>query len=357
MRAPAIDEEIMHKSLTMLLLAFAPLVQAAADCHTDTLPDTMRAVVLRDYGGADKLQLETVARPDAAAGELLIEVRAASINPIDWKLREGLAKDWWPLQFPAILGRDVSGVVVDIGDGVQGWDCGTPVAAYLERAPAAGRPLPGGYAQYVAVDARDVVRKPAAISFEQAAAFPLVAVTAWAAVVDTGKLQPGERVLVHGGAGGVGSMAVQIAKARGAHVITTASAGNHDFVRSLGADEAIDYRAVKFEEVVKDVDLVIDTVGGDTLKRSPAVLRDGGRLVSIAGGPPAECRSGRIQCPPDEGDVDGGVIALAGIVQLIEAGQLTINVDAVYPLEQAAAAQEKNREGHTRGKIVLKVSQ
>lgn len=343
----------LRRAFAVLALASgAPLAHAAA-CDA-VLPDTMQAVRLHDYGGADQLALETVARPAPRAGEVLLRVRYASVNPIDWKLREGLVRDWWPLAFPAIPGRDVSGEVVAIGEGVDGLACGDVVAGFLGRAPdtAAGR---GGYAQFVALDARDAVPRPATLDDAQAAAFPLVAVTAWAAVVDAGRVQAGERVLVHGGAGGVGSLAVQIAKARGAHVITTASARNHDFVRSLGADEAIDYRQVKFEDVVKDVDLVVDTVGGDTLARSPRVLRDGGRLVSIAGMPPADCGR-RIACPPDAGGAEADRRALREVAAMFAQGTLRIHVDARFPLAEAGAAQEKNREGHTRGKIVLEVS-
>jgi NADPH:quinone reductase-like Zn-dependent oxidoreductase len=344
-------------SLVLILPLAAAQAVAAPLCESGDLPATMQAVRLQSYGGPDKLQLETVARPAAAPGQLLIQVRSASINPVDWKLREGYGAQAWPLELPAILGRDVSGVVVQVAEGVAGWQCGEQVAAYLGRAPLPGRMLPGGYAEFVAVDARSVVRKPAPLNFDQAAAFPLVAVTAWAALVDTGKLQSGERVLVHGGAGGVGSMAIQLAKARGAHVVTTASARNHEFVRSLGADEAIDYRSVKFEDVVHDIDLVIDTVGGDTTERSPKVLRDGGRLVSIAGMPPPECESGRIACPHDGGDEDGGARALREMAALIDAGQITVHIDRVFPLAQAGAAQESSRTGHTRGKIVLQVSE
>ena len=339
--------------IAALVMASAGSLAAAAECPAE-LPDTMRAVRLHAYGGASNLKLETIKRPDAGAGQVLVRVRNASINPIDWKQREGMVRDWWPLDLPAILGRDVSGDIVQVGKGVDGVACGTAVSAYLERAPVSGQS--GGYAEFVVVDARDVVPKSDRIDYAQAAAFPLVGVTAWSALVDTGRVQPGERVLVHGGAGGVGSMAVQIAKARGAHVVTTASARNHEFVKSIGADEAIDYRNVKFEEAVRDIDLVIDTVGGDTLQRSPAVLRDGGRLVSIAGGPPPECRSGRIECPEDAGDADGGALALRELAALIEAGKLKIHVDESFPLERAGEAQERNREGHTRGKIVLAVS-
>jgi NADPH:quinone reductase-like Zn-dependent oxidoreductase len=336
-----------------IVLLTALSLARAAQCPGHVLPATMQAVRLHEYGGPDKLKLESAPTPRAGKGEVLVRVKYASVNPVDWKLREGHGGEWWPLKFPAVLGLDVAGEIVQVGEGVEGLACGDLVSGYLGRTPDAARDR-GGYAEYVAVDARGTVRKPANIDEQQAAAFPLVGVTAWAALVDLGALQQGERVLIHGGAGGVGSMAVQIAKARGAYVIATASARNHDFVASLGADEVIDYRSVKFEEAVKDVDLVLDTVGADTTARSPQVLRDGGRLVSIAGMPPPECGK-RIQCPQDGGDPDGGRHALQALAKLIEAGKLKINVDEVFSLGQAGAAQERNREGHTRGKIVIQV--
>jgi NADPH:quinone reductase-like Zn-dependent oxidoreductase len=347
------EGKMARRWVAALAMVSAGALAQAAECDVEP-PATMRAVRLHEYGGPDRLELDDVPRPVAAPGEVLLRVRYASINPIDWKLREGLVRNWWPLALPAVLGRDVSGDVVQVGEGVSGIGCGDAVAAFLGRAPeaAAGR---GGYAEYVAVDARDVVRKPGNIDYAQAAAFPLVAVTAWAALVDAGQVQAGERVLVHGGAGGVGSMAVQIAKAKGAHVIATASARNHEFVKSLGAEQAIDYRNVQFETVLKDVDLVIDTVGGDTLARSPRVLRDGGRLVSIAGRPPAECGR-RIACPTDRDSAGQDERAMRELAAMIEAGALRIHVDEVFPLERAGEAQERNREGHTRGKIVLEVA-
>ena len=335
----------------LILLSASALAQAAT-CPA-ALPDRMQAVRLHDYGGPDMLHYESVPRPTAGPGQVLLRVRAASVNPIDWKLREGRGRASWPLDLPVVLGQDAAGDVVQLGEGVTGIECGTAVSALLERSSRTADN--GGYAEYVAVDARDVVPKPARLDYAQAAAFPLVGATAWNAVVDTGHVQRGERVLVQGGAGGVGSMAVQIAKARGAYVITTASARNHEFVESIGADEAIDYRNVRFEDAVRDVDVVIDTVGADTLLRSPAVLRAGGRLVSVAGNPPPACRDGRIECIELREDPEGGARALRELAALIEAGALAVNVDARFPLERAAEAQEANRAGHTRGKIVLEM--
>jgi NADPH:quinone reductase-like Zn-dependent oxidoreductase len=331
-------------------LALALLVTAsashAADCAE--IPGTMRAIQLVDYGGAEQLKPVTIPVLAPKAGEVLVEVHAASVNPIDWKLREGQGKGWWPLELPAILGRDVAGVVVATGAGVEGWQCGDEVVAFLGSAPH------GGYAEYVPVDVGSLARKPGSLTFTEAGAYPLVAMTAWQATVDAGGVKAGDRVLVHGGAGGVGGMAVQIAKARGAHVIATASARNHEYLTSIGADEAIDYRTQRFEDVVKDVDLVVDTVGGDTLERSPAVVKRGGRIVSVAGRvPQAACDAGGIECKGVRAVPAGE--SLAEIGRLIDAGKIKVHVDATFPLARAADAQELNREGHTRGKIVLVV--
>lgn len=336
-------------ALAASLFASAACGTAAAESRCPGLPDTMRAVRLAQYGGADRLKLETIPVPSPAAGEVLVAVRASSVNPIDWKLREGYAQRWWPLELPAVMGLDLSGVVVGVGEGASGWRCGDEVVAYL------GPKGRGAYADYARVDAAVLAKKPASLGFVEAGAYPLVALTAWQSVVDAGEVKAGDRVLVHGGAGGVGSFAVQFAKARGARVVATASARNHGYLESLGADEAIDYRAVRFEDAVEAVDLVVDTVGGDTTTRSAAVLGEGGRLVTIAGQlPDAACRERKLVCrdvlvAPDAAD-------LAAIGALIDAGKVRVHVDASYPLERVGEAQEANRAGHTRGKIAIAVA-
>lgn len=331
--------------------AIAPLgvpqaAAAAARCDAAAVSATMQAVRIHEYGGTDVLKLETVPTPKPDAGEVLIEVRGASVNPIDWKLRQGMMKSGWPLDFPAVLGRDLAGVVVGVGAGVTAWRCGDDVVAYLDRT------VHGAYAEFVPTRVEDVAAKPAELSYEEAAAYPLVAVTAWRSLVSAGRLAAGERVLIHGGAGGVGTMAVQIAKARGAYVVTTASRRNHEFLQSLGADEVIDYKTTRYEDAVRDMDLVLDAVGGDTPTRSVATLREGGRLISIAARIPAAiCDGERIACPAEPA-VDNREV-LASLATLIEAGKLAVHIDARFPLAEAAAAQALNRGGHTRGKIVL----
>jgi NADPH:quinone reductase-like Zn-dependent oxidoreductase len=329
-------------------LLTALLVLAASSARAQTcpeLPATMKAVQQVAYGGPEGVALREVAVERPAAGEVLVAVHASSVNPIDWMLLDGPGR---PPTLPAKLGLDVAGVVAALGEGVTGWVCGDAVVAYL------GQKARGAFAEYVRVPAAQLARKPASLSFVEAGTYPLVALTAWQSLVDLGRIARGERVLVHGGAGGVGSAAVQIAKARGAHVTATASARNHAYLRSLGADAVIDYRTRKFEDEVSDLDLVFDTVGGDTTQRSAKVLREGGRLLSIRGSlPVADCEARRLDCRFHRVRPDAN--GLAEIGRLVDSGRFRVHVDARYPLAEVGAAMEKNREGHTRGKIAVVV--
>jgi len=328
-------------ALCMALLApNACLAAASLDCGP--VPALMRAAVAPSAGGPEVLQIRQLRTPVAGPGEVLVRVHFAGVNPVDWKRQER-----GRLPYPAVPGGDFSGTVVATGAGVAGFACGAEVAGIAD---AAGKG--GSYAEYVAVSAADIVPRPAGYSLAEAAGYPTVAIAAWRYLVVAANVQPGERVLVHGGAGGVGSMVVQMAKARGAHVIATASARNHPYLRELGADEVIDYTSTRFEDVAGNVDIVVDTVGGDTLDRSPGVLRRGGRLVSLAGTVPAAvCATGRIQCPATPAwDVAGG---LAYAAPLIASGKLRVPIERSYPLDQAADAQLHSRSGRTRGKLVL----
>ncbi len=336
---------LRQRLLLGLLLPLA--AQAATDVPgtcSPALPESMRAARIHAAGGPEALRVETVPLPVAAAGEVLVRVHYASVNPVDWKLQEA-----GRLPYPATPGGDFAGEVVAVGAGVDGIACGDRVAGIVNQ-----RQRSGSYAQYVAVPATEVVPKPAAFTLQEAAAYPTVAVAAWRYLVLAADVQSGDRVLVHGGAGGVGSMAVQIAKARGAHVIATASARNHEHVLALGADQVVDYRSTRFEDVVDDVDIVVDTVGGETLIRSVQVLRAGGRLVSLAGSiEPAQCRAAGIACPATPAwNVREGLL---GVAPLIASGQLRVHIDGIYALDEVVAAQRHNREGSTRGKVVIDV--
>lgn len=333
----------MHRTLSLLLFLLAsPLAHATDGGNCKAVPESARAARIHARGGPEALRIERIAVPTPGNDEVLVRIHYASVNPVDWKLQEA-----GRLPFPATPGGDFSGEVVALGAGVTGFVCGDLVAGIADP-----RERGGSYAEYVAVAAADVVRKPDAFSMAEAAAYPTAAVAAWRYLVEAARVRPGERVLVHGGAGGVGSMAVQIAKARGAYVIATASARNQDYLRGIGADRTIDYRSTRFEDVVDGVDVVVDTVGGETLARSEAVLRDGGRLVTLVGSVPQRiCAIGRIVCPATPPwNVRQG---LDGVAPLIASGRLKVNIERSYPLQDIVAAQQHNKAGNTRGKVVV----
>ncbi|MFD9377501.1 NADP-dependent oxidoreductase [Streptomyces sp. NPDC059999] len=307
----------------------------------------MRAVVVSQWGGPEVLVEREIERPEPGMGEVLVRVRAAGVNPVDWKTREsGGLIPWGPV--PAV-GWDVSGTVEAVGPGVTLYRVGDEVYG-MPRFPQQA----GAYAEYVTAPARHFARKPASLDHVEAAALPLAALTAWQALVDTAGVSAGQRVLVHAAAGGVGHLAVQIAKARGAYVIGTASAAKHELLRDLGADEVIDYRTADFEDVVSDIDVVIDAVGGDHGQRSLKVLKPGGHLVTLPGpdGLPADAEGVHATWLLVEPDLKG----LEGIAALVEQGLLKPLVDTVLPLEQAAKAHEIGERGRTTGKIVLTVA-
>jgi NADPH:quinone reductase-like Zn-dependent oxidoreductase len=309
----------------------------------------MKAIRIHSYGGPDVVRFEDAPRPEAEAGEVLVRVHAAGVNPVDWKTRGGggQAKKIGE-SFPLVLGWDLSGVVEEVGPEVTSLDTGDEVYGLVRF------PQPGAtYAEYTAAPAADLAATPASISHTDAAAVPLVALTAWQALVETADLQPGQTVLVHAAAGGVGHIAVQLARSQGARVIGTASGPNADFVRSLGA-EPLDYSQERFEEAVSGVDVVLDSIGDEVLERSARVLRRGGILVSIRVELPADAaqelgiRAERIFVRPDGGQ-------LGEIGSLIDAGRLRPVVSAEFPLAEVAKAHELSEAGHTRGKIVLTV--
>ncbi|RST07353.1 NADP-dependent oxidoreductase [Streptomyces sp. WAC07149] len=308
----------------------------------------MRAVAQDGFGGPEVLGVVEVERPEPGPAEVLVRVHAAGVNPTDsWhRATGGLAG------VPVRLGWDVSGVVEAVGIGV------TTLAPGDEVFGMPRHPVPAGtYAEYVTSPARHLVRKPAALSHVEAAALPLAALTAWQALVDTAGVRPGQRVLVHAAAGGVGHLAVQIAKARGAYVIGTARAAHHAFLRGLGADELVDYTAVDFGTAVEPVDVVVDAVGGEYGPRSLRVLRPGGIVVSLAS--PAEARLAEAARPLGVRAVFMAVEAdqagMREIAALVEAGRLLPEVAAVLPLELAGKAHELSDGRRTRGKIVLTV--
>lgn len=310
--------------------------------------DTMQAIRFHEYGGPDKLVLERVPRPVPPAGSVLVRVHAAGVNPWDWKARAGAYKQFMPLQFPYSPGIELSGVIAEVGPGVTSLRVGQAV---FGNAPG------GAYAEYAVVPATSLTPKPASLSFDQAAAVPVGAQTAWRSLFTAGDLQAGQHILVQGGAGGVGSMAVQLALWKGAHVTATASANNHAYVRSLGAEAVVDYQAAPFENAVHDMDIVLDTVGGEIAERSLHVLRPGGIMVTIAGQPPQEkaqalgVRAGS----PGRSDPATNAVMLGQIAELIEAGKIKVDVTTVFPLAEAGKAQAFSEARHGRGRVVLHI--
>ncbi len=309
----------------------------------------MKAVVVHEYGGPEVLKFEDAPRPEPKEGEMLIRVIAAGVNPVDGEIRSGKYAQFFKSKLPLIPGYDIAGIVEEAGPGVSKFKQGGSVYAYI--------PIPagGGYAEYVLATEKQAAAKPSTISLVEAAAVPVVALTAWQALVDTAKLSAGQTVLIHGGSGGVGTFAIPIAKSRGAKVIATASTANQEFLKELGADVTIDYRTQKFEDVAKDVDVVLDTVGQDTLARSYGVVKKGGIIVSLVERPD----QAKLEQHGIRGvalGVEPNATELAEIGKLIDQRKIRVIVSQVLPLADAAKAQEQAATGHTRGKIVLRVA-
>ncbi|MFC5833197.1 NADP-dependent oxidoreductase [Nonomuraea insulae] len=314
------------------------------------MTENMRAIVYRSFGGPEVLELAEVPRPEPRPHEVLVRVKAAGVNPPDWKLR----RTPYPPDYtepPLIPGFDVSGVVEEVGNYVGHFKPGDEVFGMLNF------PLYGAaYAEYVVARPRQFAFKPTGIDHVRAAALPMAGLTAWQAFSDIADVSPGQRVLVHAAAGGVGHLAVQLAKLRGAYVIGTTRAAKHDFVRGLGADEIIDYTSVDFPEAVSGVDLVVDIVGGDYPARSLPLLRPGGAFIAVAGisavdleaYAKAGLRHGKFSVEPDHA-------GLASLAELVAEGKLTAHVDRVFPLAEAAKAHTLFESGDFVGKLVLEM--
>jgi NADPH:quinone reductase-like Zn-dependent oxidoreductase len=306
----------------------------------------MAAIRFHEYGPPDVLRLESVERPQPEPSEVLVRVRAAGVNPIDWKIRAGYLQQFMPLDLPHIPGIDVAGTVEAVGAEVEGFAAGDEV---FGRGSAT-------YAELAVAPAVSLARRPAGVGSEDAATLGVGGITAWVGLFDVARLEPGRRVLVQGGAGGVGSLAVQLARWKGAHVIATAGAANAEHVRSLGADEVIDYSATRFEDAARDVDVVFDTMGGEVTERSWAVLAPGGMLVVIASMPDPETAAARgvrtsgVQAPEATSHI------LEQLARIVESGDVKPQVGQVFPLAEAAAAHTASETGHGRGRIVLRPS-
>lgn len=307
----------------------------------------MKAIRIHEYGGSEVLMLEEVQRPIPGTGELLIRVHAASVNPFDWKVRAGYMKEFLPLTFPATLGGDVSGTIEAVGPGANRFKPGDDVYAQLENG--------GGYAEYTIAKEAVSALKPKTIDHAHAAAVPVAATTAWQALFEAAQLIAGQKVLIHAAAGGVGNFAVQFAKAKGAYVIGTASGRNQAFLRESGVDEPIDYEKTRFEDRVRDMDVVLDTIGGETQERSYKTLKRGGILVSLVA-PPAQDQAAKYDVRALMFAAHPSASNLTEIARLIDTGKVKTMLETMLPLAEARRAHEVSQSGHVRGKIVLLVS-
>jgi NADPH:quinone reductase-like Zn-dependent oxidoreductase len=310
----------------------------------------MQAIRVHQYGGPEQLVLERVARPEPQAGEALVRVHAAGVLPVEWKVRQGLFQRFQPASFPYIPGSAFSAVVEQVGPGVVAFEPGQAVF---------GRSNNGTYAEYTTASVETIAAKPEGLGFDEAAAISGGATVAWTALFENGALQAGQRALIIGAAGGVGSFAVQIARWKGARVIGTASTANLEFVRSLGAETVVDYTATPFEQVVHAVDFVLDTVGGETLQRAMDVVRPGGVLVSLLEPPSQEQARARgiramhntVTQPFPSSDL------LRIIAELIVSGQVSVTLGQIFRLREAAQAHDLSQRGHGRGRIVLHIGE
>lgn len=310
----------------------------------------MKAAQISEYGDASVVKINEVDKPEAGEGKVLVEVKASSLNPFDSKLREGYMKDSIPLKFPATLGGDIAGVVAEVGEGVTGFAAGDKV--YGQAAVVAGNS--GAFAEYAVTKASQIAKSPTNLDFEEAASLPLVGVSALQALTEHINLQSGQKILIHGGSGGIGSVATQIAKHLGAYVATTAPAEAADFVKNLGADEVIDYKAQDFITLVRDYDAVFDTVGGEVFEKSLDVLKQGGVAVSmIASADEAAAKQRGVTAMTQGTKVTAE--RLEKLAKLVEDGVVTPQVSKVFPLDQIKEAFEF-REGQSfTGKVVIKI--
>jgi len=332
----------MKKNI-LLVLSVCVVVPVLAQ----PLPKTMKAIVAHEYGGPEVLKLEEIPVPEPKENEILVRVVASGVNPADPLILGGKYAKEFGTHLPLILGYDMAGVVEKAGAKVTKLKVGDPVYAYLLWG--------GGWAEHCISNEIESAIKPKSLTFTEASAVPLAALTAWQALIDIGKIQGGQTVLIHGGSGGVGSFAIQIAKARGARVIATASASNQDLLKQLGADVAIDYTKPNWEETVHDVDFALLPVGGETMRRTYGVMKKGGTIATlISRADPAELEKRGIRGAPVFSHPDAG--ELAEVTKLIDAGKIKPVVSQVLPLTEAAKADEQAETHHTRGKIVLKIA-
>lgn len=311
----------------------------------------MKAAQYNKYGSSEVIVINGNApRPQLKDNQVLVEVHAASINPIDWKVREGFMKDRIPLVFPVTIGGSFSGIVLEIGMGVTLFKPGDEVFGQALVLNGGS----GSLAELVISNEANTALKPKTVSHIEAASLPLVGASAIQAIEQNSNLQDGQKILIHGGAGGIGSIAIQLAKSKGAYVATTVSGSHKEFVRNLGADLAIDYKNEKFEDLLEGYDAVFDTVGGETTDRSFPVLKKGGIIVSMAG-KPSEDLAKKYDVKAIGQNTDSSAENLSRLAALVDNGIIKAQVDTVFPLEKAKEAFDFLEKGHPRGKVVLEI--
>jgi NADPH:quinone reductase-like Zn-dependent oxidoreductase len=310
----------------------------------------MKAIRLHEYGGPEVLRYEDAPRPEPAKHEVLVRVHAASVNPVDWHIRAGHLRGLRNDPFPLILGWDFSGVIEQVGAEVEGWKKGDEIYGHPSIASTGGT-----YAEYAIAPVGSFAHKPKALDHVHAAAIPLAGLTAWQALFEHAALTSGQKVLIHAAAGGVGTFAVQFARIQGLHVVATASARNHALLRELGAAEVIDYNTTRFEDVTRDADAVIESIGGDVRERSWRTLKEGGILVALIGPPPSQETAAAHRVRQTLMWVRGNQAELEEIAALVDRQQVRVVIDSVFPLQDAARAHERSQTRHACGKIVLQV--
>ena len=309
---------------------------------------TMKAVVVNEYGGPEVLKYQDAPRPEPKEDEILVRVMAAAINPVDSYVRQGMFAKRGLDNRPLIIGSDIAGVVEKAGPSAKKFKSGDAVYSYLSVTRG------GAYAEFAIAKESETALKPKNIGFEEAAAVPLAGTTAWQALMDSAKIAEGQTILIHGGSGGVGSFAIQIARAHGLKTIATASTEHQDLLKQLGVDQAIDYKTTKFEDVVKDVDVVLNCVRADALALSYGVVKKGGMIVSITDEPDqSECAKRGLSCSRMSAHPEAKV--LQELTKLMEAGKMKSIVSQTFPLAEASKAHEQIETRHTLGKIVLKI--
>lgn len=304
----------------------------------------MRAIQVHEYGHTDQMTLENVPRPKPAKGQVLVKIHDAGVNPVDWKIREGYMKGFRPKSFPYTMGQDFSGEVVEVGTGVSGFSEGDHVFGFAE----------GTYAEYALASPEGLAHIPKPVDDIAAASIPTAGLTAWQIVMDVAKVAKDQTILIHGAGGGVGSFALQFAKRAGAHVITTASREDFPYLQQLGADRTIDYKSERFEDKVKDLDCVIDLIGGETLSRSYQTVKKNGLVVTTVG-PADETQAKRHGARVVQFVMQRNAGELDQLGHLLEDGTLQPRISKVMSLSEAREAEDLSQSGHPHGKVVLRV--